>query len=144
MFLKTIKLSELAFACYLYARFTDYDSSYLRFLKETHGRPDLNVSEHRSALLEWLNKWGCRQFAKEAHDFASSEILSWFNEFKSILFSTHKNLLELTEDDYKNIYNAYKSLSNKKASNKIKCNKKNLDSVGPTGAAKILFAIRPK
>ena len=64
-------LSELAFACFLYAHFTDYDDSYLSFLQVTNHHPDFVNSKHRKALLTWLNQWGCRQFAVEYHELAS-------------------------------------------------------------------------
>ena len=76
-----MKLSELAFACYIYGQMSDYDSSYLHFLEATNHALDLKVAEHRIELLKWLNKWGCRQFAKIYYHLASEEIETWYEEF---------------------------------------------------------------
>jgi len=70
-----MRLSELAFACFVYAQFTNYDDSYLSFLQAIGHRLDPANSKHRRALLAWLNLWGCRQFAIEYHGLASSEVL---------------------------------------------------------------------
>lgn len=137
-----MRLSELAFACFLYAQFTDYDDSYLSFLKATNYRPDFVNPEHRRALLIWLNQWGCRQFAIEYHELASSEVLSWYNQFNSTLFDRDKNLWELTEAEINSVALAYEALSNKTASFRKRKENTYSVSVGPTGAAKILFAIR--
>ncbi len=137
-----MKLSELAFACFLYGRFTDYNSSYLNFLKATNHSPDLSKSEHRKILLVWLNKWGCRQFAIEFHDLASAEILSWHNDFASILFTPEKNIWDLTEVELEQATEAYDALSSQTASFRNRDGEKYPVSVGPTGASKILFAIR--
>ncbi len=111
-----MRLSELAFACFVYAQFTDYDDSYLLFLQATNHRPDFVNSKHRKALLTWLNQWGCRQFAIEYHGLASSEVLSWYNQFNPALFGRNKNLWELTEAEIDSVAQAYEALSNKKAS----------------------------
>jgi len=137
-----MKLSELALACFMYAQFTSYDDSYLSFLQITNHHPDLTNCKHRRALLIWLNQWGCRQFAVEYHELASSEILSWYNQFNSALFDRNQNLRDLTESEMKFVAQAYEALSNKRAS--LRKRKENTFSVtvGPTGAAKILFAVR--
>jgi hypothetical protein len=89
-----------------------------------------------------LNQWGCRQFAIKYHELASSEILSWYAQFNSTLFGQEKNLWELTEDEINSVGPAYEVLSKKRAS--FRKGKENTASVsvGPTGAAKILFTIR--
>ena len=137
-----MELSELAFACLLYARFTNYDDSYSSFLQSTSHHPDLVDPEHRRALLIWLNQWGCRQFASEYHDLASSEILSWHNQFNSTLFDRDKSLLELTEAEIYSVTRAYEALSNKTASFRRRKGSTLRITVGPTGASKILFVIR--
>lgn len=137
-------LSELAFACFLYSRLTDYDNSYLHFLRITDGSPDLSNREHRKALLVWLNQWGCRQFALKYHEHASAEILSWHNEYGSTLFPGDRNVWELSEPELASVGAAYESLSSRIASYRTRNRNSRPVSVGPTGAAKILFAIRPR
>ena len=137
-----MRLSNLAFACFLYAQFTNYDNSYLSFLQTTNYHPDLVNPEHRKALLIWLNQWGCRQFAIKYHEFASSEILAWYAQFNSTFFGQDKNLWELTEAEINSVGPAYKVLSKKRASFRKRKGNTASVSIGPTGAAKILFAIR--
>ncbi len=71
-------LNELASACQLYNTKTNFDRSYLNFLKETDNSLDLNKPEHRKSLLVWLNSGGCRQFIIAYHDFASEQLLNWY------------------------------------------------------------------
>ena len=139
-----MKLSELAFACYIYTRMSDYDSSYQDFLKATNHAPDLNIAKHRKALLQWLNKWGCRQFAKDYHKLASEEIKIWYQEFSALPFHVDATLLELSDNDIAVAKVAYEKLAKRTASwRKTRSGSKSVIMVGPTGAAKILFAIRP-
>jgi hypothetical protein len=139
-----MKLFELAFACFLYGQSTDYDQSYFEFLNITSGSPDLNNPEHRKALLVWLNRWGCRQFALDYHDLASKEILSWHRQHHAVLPPRERNLWELTEFELTPVGEAYKSLSSRTASIKTRRSGNSFRvRIGPTGAAKILFAIRP-
>ena len=140
----SMKLSELAFACSSYGRMTDYDHAFLQFLQATGNSPNLNDSQHRKALLVWLNQWGCRHFAIKDHELASEEILAWYNEYSSSLISIDINLWELTESEFTAAGAAYKSLSNRIASYRTIKENTFPVSIGPTCAAKILFANRPK
>lgn len=139
-----MRLGELAFACYVYERMSDYDDSYQRFLDTT--RPKLNMKSklHRLALIKWLNDWGCRQFAKEHHELAAQEIGEWYEERGYDLFQSNKTLLALTNDDFILVDQAYTGLVCKTASYRksLEGTAKRVE-VGPTGAAKILFALRP-
>jgi hypothetical protein len=139
-----MKLSHLAFACYLYGAFTDFDKSYENFLKVTGYSPDLTISKHRNELLIWLNSWGCRQFSLEYHELASKEILSWYNEHNAALPITSRDLWELSEDEFASLGLAYESLLKRTASLRKLKSGNSIISIGPTGASKILFAIRPK
>lgn len=139
-----MKLADLAFACYVYGQLSNYDGSYVELLEATNRCPDLSVAEHRRALLKWLNDWGCRQFALKYHEDASQEVLSWHNEFSSKLIPRNRTLSELTSDEVGCIQEAYQSLSKRKASVRAKNGKEVAVSFGPTGASKILFAIRPE
>ena len=138
-------LSELAFACFLYNRFTDSDKAYLLLLKKTGGCTDLCDAKHRQALLEWLNQWGCRQFARRHHGLASRSILSWHGKHGKGLFPSNKNLWELNDQELISATVAFGALSGKIASYRTKSNGSPVTvTVGPTGAAKILFAVRPR
>jgi hypothetical protein len=139
-----MRLSELAFANFLYDRLTSYDDSYRNFQRITNASPDLSIARHRRALLAWLNKWGCRQFALEHHELASGEILRWHNQYGDTLFPGDRDLWELTELELSSVGTAYESLSNRTASYRTRNGNRFSVSFGPTGAAKILFAIRPR
>jgi hypothetical protein len=139
-----MKLSELAFACYIYSRMTDYDRSYSELLKATNSQIDIRIDGHRFALLRWLNSWGCRQFAIRYHDLASEGIRMWYEEFGDVIFSRDKTLLELSDSDISLIGTAYENLSQKTASRReIRKGVESNVMVGSTGASKILFALRP-
>ncbi|MDI6802412.1 MAG: hypothetical protein QME58_01025 [Bacteroidota bacterium] len=140
-----MNLSELAFTCFCYGRRTDNDRAYLQFLEQTNGMIDiLNNQEHRLTLLKWLNKWGCRQFAIVYHNTAQNELLEWYNQISNQLFPYDKNIWELTEDDYPIIHELFESLMNRLASIQHRGNNEITKRFGAIGAAKILFAIRPK
>jgi hypothetical protein len=139
-----MKLGELAFACHVYSYMIDYDSSFSRLLSATKPRLDLHHDKHIMDLLKWLNDWGCRQFAKKDHPDAAREIKSWYGEFAEKLVPKEKTLISLSEDDLKGIESAYSNLCSKIASNRRSRNGKiSPVVVGPTGTAKILFALRP-
>jgi len=137
-------LSELAFACLVYGGLTDYDESYLHFLKKAGGSVDLGNPDHREALLVWLNRWRCRQFAKSWHQHASAELLSWHNEYGSALFPRDRDLWELSEQELASVGHAYGSLSRRIAAYRKRNGGRSPVRFGPIGAAKILFAIRPR
>ena len=139
-----MRLAELAFACHIYAPMTDYDSSYRHFRQKTTPQLDLKNNRHRMALIEWLNGWGCRQFALAYHDLASEEIHSWYQLFGACLFSPDKSLLDLTSSDLALVEQAYKKLAVRTASmRKRPRGGQTKVMIGPTGTAKILFALRP-
>jgi hypothetical protein len=139
-----MKLSELAFSCYIYGRMTDYDSSYIQFLEKINPKLDLNIEKHRLALLKWLNDWGCRQFAIDYHDHASEEIRKWYQGVGTQLFSIDKKLLDLSEGDLAFVRTTYADLVNRTASMRTsRSGNKSRVGFGPTGTAKILFALRP-
>jgi len=139
-----MELSELAFACYIYERIGGYDESLYKFRENTKPNLDIRKPEHRIELLKWLNKWGCRQFAKEYHILASKEIKCWYEECNNLIFLKDRCLLELSENELESASKAYLKLTNKIASKKKVKNKELNIRIGATGAAKILFALRPK
>jgi len=139
-----IRLSQFAFACYVFGPLTKYDSSYLRLQQATDGSPDLCLPEHRKALLRWLDAWGCRQFAVAYHDRASEEILSWYGEYADRLCPEDRRLLELTEPELAAVGTAYEALSGRTASYKKRGGRTLRVPIGPAGASKVLFALRPR
>lgn len=139
-----MNLAELAFACYIYASMTDYDNSYCEFRSKVDDDLEITDAGHRQALITWLNQWGCRQFSKECHDLASKEILQWYEICRDVLPAKDKDLYSMSSNDIEMASGAYAKLSKKIACRKSRGTKTVEVSIGPTGAAKILFALRPK
>lgn len=139
-------ITELKTACTEYASSRDYDRSYLRFCNETGNSPNLFREDHRTLLLTWLNSWGCRQFSKEYHSLASSEILDWYLEHAGNLPSSAEHLSELPQDKLPAVQSAYEALSRKTASFRLRKGHSapSRVTVSDTGASKILFAFRPQ
>jgi len=139
-----MKLHELSFACYVYAGMSDYDSSYSRLRSETSPQIDLSIQEHQLALLRWLNDWGCRQFSKDHHALAANEISLWYKDFSPRFFSPQKTLLSLSNVELNFVQEAFGNIMHRTASMRKTRNKQiSRIEIGPTGAAKILFALRP-
>ncbi|MGA9821381.1 MAG: hypothetical protein WBQ36_07285 [Desulfobaccales bacterium] len=70
--------------------------------------------------------------------------MSWYYNYKAVLPGLGRNLWELTKDDFASLGPAYESLLKCTASlKKLKGGTSHI-SIGPTGASKILFAVRPK
>jgi len=129
-----MRLYELACACYVYAGFTNFDKTYCDFLKQTKYSLDMQSETHREALLKWLNDFGCRQFEKKYYKQASQNLRVWYEEDRHLLPPLGRTLLVLSDDELDNAKIVYNNLMNIKASI--------TKSVGPTGAAKILFTLR--
>lgn len=78
------------------------------------------------------------------YGLAKSSMAAWHGEFGRTLLTANRDLLSLTEADLKTIESAYDGLASK-----IACKRKHKEDLidvtfGPTGAAKILFALRPQ
>jgi hypothetical protein len=132
-------INELKIACYLYERFTDYDKGY-RIIRSIDIL-DLTDREHLKRLLEWLRSWGCRQFKTDDTEMSIKALNGWYlRDSKYLpdpdvfLHNAEKKYLELTEK----IFNR---LRDTKISERY--NSTSEVNVGPVGAAKILFALRP-
>jgi len=139
-----VKLSHLKTACYLYTQFTEYNSSYVDLFQ---AYPHLDLSEERQvkSLLQWLRSWGCRQFNIDDECMSVRSIMDWYRQHKSELPSREECL-----EDYdlaKNralISSLFSELSNGEAGTKKHKKGSSIDvRIGPVGAAKTLFALRP-
>lgn len=132
-------LAGLAFACHIYDCMEGYNSSYRRFRSDTAQGLDLRNPDHSKALLRFLNGWGCRQFARAHHRAAAQEIAEWYANDGCKLFGEAKDLLSLSNADLEQVEHMYSSLVDRPA-----CERREKPvKIGPTGAAKILFALRP-
>ncbi len=136
-----LRLHEIAVTSYLFDKVFNFNTSLKEFFREVGGCVDLGQHAHRKYLLKWLNNWGCRQFALRQHEGASRRIGAWYKRYSSTLPGDDVDLLDASDTQLEVVADAYRDLSRC-----IACVKGNgiTATIGPVGAAKILFAIRPK
>jgi hypothetical protein len=139
-----MKLFQLAYACKIYGGLTRFDASYLTFLGHTGGTLDFNSKAHMNALFIWLRSWGCRQFAIAYEALAAESILQWARRWESKLPNPSATLDQLSDSDIEESAYAFADLSRCLASKRTRNGRQYDVEVGPTGAAKILFAARPR
>lgn len=134
-----ITINELKIACYLYERFTDYDKGYknLRSIEEL----DLSFKDHSLKLLDWLRSWGCRQFKTDDTEMSIKNLTDWYLRNSKFLPDPKLNLLDGDEIHFDITSSIFDRLQNTKISERY--NATSEVTVGPVGAAKILFALRP-
>lgn len=139
-----MRLFELAYGCRLYADLTTYDAS-LEKLRSLAEQVDPFDEEHRSVLFDWLNDWGCRQFAKEHHaTTASTSLMTWSDHWLKRLPAFDEQLSEMLDVELSECVAAYDALKECPASLKSRPGgRTSTVRFGPTGAAKTLFALRP-
>ena len=138
-------LFELAFACFLYGHLTKYDNSYLDFMDRIGWRLDMYDAAHRRALLQWLRQWGCRQIHPDYLRPTSASLLRWYRDNHRRLPAFGRNMWELSDRQICSTAQAYEELRLIEASRRKSTGRKtHAITVGPTGAAKTLFALRPK
>ena len=139
-----MKLYELAYACPLYAAFTDFDKSINRFRDETRPALDLGKPAHRKALLVWLNSWGIMQLSRRHHPMASKVLLGWGRRYLDRLPHDGLGLAELPDAALIAAAEAYGDLKRRYASVRLTKSGPIDVTFGPTAAAKVLHALRPK
>lgn len=138
-----MRLHELAYACRLYAALGDFDSSFLELRKAVKPALDLTNHAHRKALFVWLNSWGCRQFAKSYHSMAGKRLVEWGQVHLNRLPRKFAVLAELSDSILDGAAEAYGDLKDRNASHRLRKTGPYPVTFGPTGAAKVLFALRP-
>jgi len=144
MNIEDITLCKLAVAGVMFDSLTPYNNSLALFRTATGDSIDLANSEHRNALLKWLNDWGCRHLSEDQHRVASQSILNWYQTNCATLFNNQKPLWELKKHEIETVAHAYGSLKDKIGARRTHYNNDSKIHIGATAASKILFAIRPK
>ncbi len=139
-----MNLGELAIACYAYGAMTGFDDSLLQLERLLGDTPDLRELEHRQAMLKWLNQWQCRQFSLACHHTASAELLAWYDESFALLPSRDLQLWQIESAEIEAFIPLFDALAKKQASTRTQGDRTSLVTFGPTAAAKILFALRPR
>ena len=144
MNIKDVTLGKIAAAGLLFNSLTPYNTSLVNFRSATGDRIDLAIQEHRDALMNWLNDWGCRHLSKDQHQVASKSILDWYQRNCTTLFSDKIPLWQLKDQEIETAANVYGSLKDKTGAWRVRGGSKMEVHIGPTAASKVLFAIRPK
>ena len=124
-------------------RFAAYgaDRTYREFREATAPSVDLARREHRERLLGWLNQWGCRirYPLPGEHDPFDENIARWWSAWSSALPPTGVALARLTDRQLDALGRAFDALSGT-----VVVTDGPGRSLGPTAAAKTLFALRPR
>ena len=94
--------------------------------------------------MKWLNAWGCRQFSVEHHPIASKALRAWGRANLSLLPKAGVSLLGLADADLDQAVLAYDRLRSLQAGIRRGRSTEYTVTFGPTGAAKILYALRPE
>ncbi len=143
MSIQPLTLFRLAYTSRLYRALTD---DYLGQLYTCVGSKivDPEDKDHRRAVLAFLNRWGCRQFARDYHSLASQELLRWSRRWAASLPERGKRLMEFTDNELADVQDAFDALLDKTASYKHRDGRKLRVRFGATGVAKILYVLRPK
>lgn len=138
-----MKLSHLKTACYLYNQFSDYDAKYLALSKK-HPNLKLNNKDQVIAVIEWLRSWGCRQFKKADEEISINGIMNWYELNESKLPPPDRCLIDYDlSANRRTIIDLFDDLSNRLAAKKERDGQGIDVRVGPVGAAKTLFVLRP-
>ena len=144
MNIKDVTLDKIAVAGLLFNSLTPYNTSLVNFRSATADRIDLAIQEHRDALMNWLNDWGCRHLAKAKHQVASQSILDWYQTNCTTLFSDKTPLWQLENQEIETAANAYGCLKDRIGARRSRYGNESKVHIGPTAASEVLFAIRPK
>lgn len=130
--------SDLRKTACVFNGFRNIDASWLRLLDNTQPTLDLCREDHRTALLRWLNSWGCRIRYPRAGEPAPFDtgVAAWWRDHGTELPVAH--LTALSDQDISLLARAYSELAALPVSSGLRAR-----SLGPTAAAKALYAIRP-
>jgi hypothetical protein len=119
------------------------DRSYDVLLAATAPTIDPGRRPHRAALHRWLNAWGCRiRYPRpgEADRFDRS-LAAWWTRHAGALGTVHAPLAALSDDEIELIAEAYADLSAAAVAVDARGHDR---TMGPTAAAKCLYALRPR
>lgn len=133
--MEKIRIQELPAALYLFAQITAGDKAYLEIFDKNIS---LSKKEDVDLLLIFLRKWGCRQFYTKDTDITTKNLMDWDKKNVQFLPNRTKNILQTTKSEIKTYVKLFDSLAHLTAAK----NNNSLVTVGPVGAAKILFVLR--
>jgi hypothetical protein len=138
-----VRLYELAYCCHLFIVLVGEDGATVE-LRAATGRPlDPSRPEHAAALLTWLRRWGCRQFAVEDEAIARESLTRWWDAWGRRLPPPKRTIVDLRERELDAIAGAYDDLRVRQAAWQRRADGQVAKTFGATGTAKALYAIRP-
>ena len=95
-------------------------------------------------MLVWLNSWGIRHLSRRDHPMASKGLLEWGRRYLDRLPHDDLGLAELPDAALVEASEAYGDLERRRASMRLTKSGPIAVTFGPTAAAKVLHALRPK
>jgi hypothetical protein len=120
-------LFGMMFASRLFREIDKPNQAFEEFCQETGAELNLQKPEHARALLNWLNRWGCR-ITKDSFPLIFPKVAKWFGKWEPNL--PNSELVDLDDHHLDKFANAYDELLE-------------IDDFGPTSGSKALFAVRP-
>src|SRR4051812_24074145 len=95
---------------------TEYDVALERLRAAIGPELDLRDPGRRTAVIDWLNDWGCRHLAVEHHEMTSEALLRWFEGNAALLPPLEAPLSALDAGQLKDVARAFDALSQQPAS----------------------------
>lgn len=138
-----MRLFELAYCCNLYSN-EEYDRASLELQDATGPSVDPGNEQHVGPLFNWLRRWGCRQFTIGDEAVAQASLVDWWGTWGGSLPPSELALDEVDDAGLHVIAGAYDDLRDRQASWQRLPSGPVAKTFGPTGAAKTLYAIRPR
>jgi hypothetical protein len=132
-------LADLRRTALVFNGFTNVDATWSRLIDDTSPGIDLALPAHRVLLLRWLNSWGCRIRYPRPGEPApfDSGVAAWWTTWHAALPSTSIDLL--SDDEIDMVADAYQALASVEVTDG-----RSRRTLGPTAAAKALYALRPR
>jgi len=129
-------VAALAHSVAVFTGFANVDRAERRFAADTAPRPDLARSDHRAALLRFLNAWGCRiRLPRPGEpDLFDAGTAAWWATFTSAL--PQATLDRLSDAAISGLVVPFDALAAVRVAP--------ARTLGSTAAAKALYALRPR
>lgn len=120
------------------------DRASRRLLSATGDHPDLQVEEHRLALIGWLRAWGCRHLRRADTSRTAEALRLWWETWAARLPGEQVTLADLGQGELTAAGQAYDALRAAPAAGRNVNGQEVAVAFGDTAAAKAMFAIRPR
>ncbi len=129
-------VAALAHSVAVFTGFANVDRAERQFATDTAARPDLGRLDHRSALLRFLNAWGCRiRLPRPGEpDLFDTGIAAWWGTFSPTL--PRPSLDRLSDAAIRRLVAPFDALAAVRVTP--------ARTLGSTATAKALYALRPR